>query len=357
MAPVYSVGRNAKRMLRQFLNKVEFQARDAFYKDEAMASKIDTPISENSVASLFHGDRNTLARAITIVENSLEDRKKILKAIANRLGQAYVVGISGPPGVGKSTLVDACIKELRQRGQTVAVLTVDPSSRIGGGAVLGDRVRMAQHTEDDGVFIRSVAARGHLGGLSATAMYIVNLFDATGWDIVLVETVGVGQSEMEISALADTVVVVEAPGMGDDIQAMKSGILEIADIVVLNKSDLPNAQLAAGHLRQSVSLRPSSKNPKVIGTAATLGNGITKLVDEIICLHKPERQDASDSPMPARLRQSISKVIGQQIEKQLAEADDDAIAELIVRVNSGDIEIEVLVQQIIRQLLDFAQKA
>ncbi len=320
-------------------------------------SATDLPGFGNNFAALFAGDRNALARAITIVENSLEDRKSIFKAIASHLGQTYVIGISGPPGVGKSTLVNACIQELRQRGRTVAVLTVDPSSRIGGGAVLGDRVRMAQHTEDDGVFIRSVAARGHLGGLSATAMYIVNLFDATGWDVVLVETVGVGQSEMEISTLADTVVVVESPGMGDDVQAIKSGILEIADIVVLNKSDLPNAQLAVGHLRQSVSLRPSSKNPKVIGTVATIGDGISELIDEIILLGKTERQDSGDTLMPARLRNSVSKDIGQQVEKQLAEVDDAAIAELIVGVNSGDIEIKDLVAQIIRQLRKFVQKA
>ena len=312
----------------------------------------DAPDQHHVYQSLLSGNRNDLARAITIVENNLDGRNDIYRAIESHLGNAHVVGFTGAPGVGKSTLIDACIKEFREIGRTVAVLAIDPSSHLGGGAILGDRVRMAQHTGDDGVFIRSVASRGHLGGLSSTAMNIVNLFDACGWNTVIVETVGAGQSEIEISSLADTVVVVESPAMGDDIQAIKSGILEIADVVVINKSDLAESELATSHLTQSIALRPSSKQPRVLNTTATTGDGVFELVQEITDLKSISKNDCTDAVTSTRLRRIVSKIICQQIEKNLTESEDKRIDEFINRVNSGDIDLNRLADAITRQFMD-----
>ena len=203
-------------------------------------------------------------------------------------GAAHLVGITGPPGAGKSTLVAALIAELRRAGRSVAVIAVDPSSPITGGALLGDRVRMQAYASDDGVFIRSMAARGHAGGLAATSTAAAAVLDASGFDIVLLETVGTGQSEVEVAAAADTTVVLEAPEMGDEVQAIKAGLLEVADIVCVNKGDRPGAQRTAAQLRAMLvpsvgrgdrdPARPSPKRPEVIVTTAISGEGIPELV-------------------------------------------------------------------------------
>ena len=201
------------------------------------------------LARLLAGQTAALARAISIVERDGPTVSALLKAIQPHLGRAIVVGFTGPPGAGKSTLVNAFIGEMRGRGRTVAVAAVDPSSPITGGAVLGDRIRMAEHTMDAGVFIRSLASRGHLGGLSASAARVADLMDAAGFDVIVLETVGAGQSEVEMAEMADVRIVISAPGLGDDVQAIKAGILEIADILVVNKSDLPLAKRTVGQLQ------------------------------------------------------------------------------------------------------------
>lgn len=194
---------------------------------------------------LLAGDRGALARALTEVENELPEARAVIAACAPRLGHAVVVGVTGAPGAGKSTLVGAYVSVLRGAGKTVGVIAVDPSSPFNGGALLGDRIRMAEHAGDPGVFVRSLAARGHLGGLSRTASRAIDVMDAAGFDLVVVETVGVGQSEIEIAEFADVRVVVWLPGGGDEIQAAKAGVLEIADLIVVNKADLPGADRAA----------------------------------------------------------------------------------------------------------------
>ncbi len=259
------------------------------------------------------GDRRSLARLLTAVENRTPMAEAALRRLYPMAGRAQLIGVTGPPGAGKSTLVAALIGELRRAGRPVAVVAVDPSSPITGGAVLGDRVRMQAYSSDDGVFIRSMAARGHSGGLSSTTAAAATVFDAVGFDVVLIETVGTGQSEVEVAATADTTVVVEAPEMGDEIQAIKAGLLEVADIVVVNKGDRPGAHRTAGQLHAMLadassgseqSTRPAPKNPEVLVTTAATGEGVAELLVAIDRHRSPGRS----SPAEARLRRAEAQV-------------------------------------------------
>jgi LAO/AO transport system kinase len=235
------------------------------------------------------GDRRSLSRLLTAVENRTPLAEAALRRLYPLAGRAQLIGITGPPGAGKSTLVAALIAELRRAGRPVAVVAVDPSSPITGGAVLGDRVRMQAYATDEGVFIRSMASRGHAGGLSSATAAAAAVFDAAGFDVVLIETVGTGQSEVEVAATADTTVVVEAPEMGDEIQAIKAGLLEVADIIVVNKGDRPGAHRTAGQLqamlagtpRQGRPGRPTPKHPEVLVTTAATGQGVAELLAAI----------------------------------------------------------------------------
>ena len=212
-----------------------------------------------------------IARLISIVEDGRPEVPELMRSVASTAGSARVIGITGSPGVGKSTTTSALITSLRARGERVGVLAVDPSSPFSGGALLGDRIRMQQHATDDGVFIRSMASRGHLGGLAATTPQALRVFEAAGFDVVLVETVGVGQSEVEIAAAADTTLVLLAPGMGDGIQAAKAGILEIGDVFVVNKADRDGADSTVRELRAMIGLgeRPvDGRVPPVVKTVA-----------------------------------------------------------------------------------------
>ncbi len=234
------------------------------------------------VERLLAGERRALAHAISEVENETPESGAILEAIHPRIGRAKVLGITGPPGAGKSTLTSALIGELLNRGERVAVVAVDPSSPISGGAILGDRVRMGAHQSDERVFIRSVSARGHVGGLSRTAARVIDVLDAAGYGVVIVETVGAGQSEVEVGVLADTRLVVCPPGLGDDIQAIKAGMMEIADIYVVNKADSPLADRTERELLSMISLQQySGWKPRVLRTVATSGEGVAALADAI----------------------------------------------------------------------------
>ncbi len=236
-----------------------------------------------AVNAICAGDRRLMARAITALENGAAHAPALRAALAQHTGRAHVVGVTGPPGGGKSTLVSALIKALRARGQTVAVVAVDPSSPYTGGAVLGDRIRMGEHQGDEGVFIRSLASRGHLGGLSRAAVDVVDVFDAAGYDTVIVETVGAGQSEVEITQVADTRLVVCPPGLGDDVQAIKAGLLEIADAFVVSKADLPDAQRTESDLYAMLALRRDhGRTPPVFRTRATADEGIAAVADWLL---------------------------------------------------------------------------
>lgn len=235
------------------------------------------------VDGLAHRARRTIARAATEFERLSPLAAAILQRIEPSLGRARVIGVTGPPGAGKSTLVNAMIGELRGRGDTVGVIAVDPSSPISGGAILGDRIRMTAAAQDDGVFVRSLASKGLLGGLTPAAVRIIDVLDAAGFESILLETVGTGQSEIDVAEIADVRVVVAAPGLGDDIQAMKSGLLEIADILVVNKMDRPGAEATAQQLAGAVSVRADDheRSTPVLKTSAISGAGVAALIDAV----------------------------------------------------------------------------
>lgn len=230
---------------------------------------------------IVKGDRRTIARAITAIENDPKRAESMRSALAAHLGRAHVVGITGPAGAGKSTLVNALVGELLRRGHTVGVVAIDPSSPFSGGAVLGDRIRMAEHQANERVFIRSLASRGHAGGLSTATAQVVDVLDAAGFEFILVETVGAGQSDVAIASLARTRVVVYPPGLGDEVQALKAGVLEIADILVVNKADLPGAESTARDLLSVPARRGSENKRPVLKITSTTGEGVANLADAI----------------------------------------------------------------------------
>ncbi len=233
---------------------------------------------------LLAGERRPLARLLTRIERGDPSVREELPAIFAAGHDAHVVGITGPPGSGKSTLVNALIGEWRRRGRRVGILAVDPSSPYTGGAILGDRIRMMEHAADRDVFMRSMASRGELGGLAATTWIAAAALDAAGYDPVLIETVGAGQSEVEIARLAETTLVVEVPEMGDEVQAIKAGLLEVADIIAVNKADRPGADRAARQLRAMLSTaggRVARTPPQVLLTTAVSGDGVAALADAI----------------------------------------------------------------------------
>ena len=266
------------------------------------------------------GDRRALARLLTAVENRTPLAEAALRRLYGLAGRSHLVGITGPPGAGKSTLVAALIGELRAAGRSVAVVAVDPSSPITGGALLGDRVRMQAYAGDRDVFIRSMASRGHAGGLASTSGAAAAVLDACGFDVVFIETVGTGQAEVEVAAAADTTVVLEAPEMGDEVQAIKAGLLEVADLVVVNKGDRPGAQRTASQLRAMLVAaaprvgpdgaagegpRRRPKRPEVLVTTAATGGGVPEL---IAALDRHRAAGAGDDGAAARLARAEAQV-------------------------------------------------
>ncbi|CAN5228407.1 methylmalonyl Co-A mutase-associated GTPase MeaB [soil metagenome] len=230
-------------------------------------------------ADLLAGNRRALARAISVVEDGGPNATKLVKTLFRHSGKSHLIGITGSPGVGKSTLVDALITEIRKDGLKVGVLAIDPSSPFTGGAILGDRIRMQGHTLDKNVFIRSMANHNHAGGVALATYDAVRMLEASGYDVVLIETVGVGQSELAITQTADTTILVLMPGSGDDIQAIKSGIMEVGDIFVVNKGDLPGADKSASEISSSLELTnfATTWRPPVITAVSESGKGVDKI--------------------------------------------------------------------------------
>ena len=298
---------------------------------------------EELVAAAREGNPRGVARLITLVEDASPQLREVMAALVGHSGRALVVGLTGSPGVGKSTATNALVSEYRARGLRVGVLAVDPTSPFSGGALLGDRVRMQDHATDEGVYIRSMASRGHLGGLSWSTPQALRVLDAAGCDVILVETVGVGQSEVEIAGLADTAVVLLAPGAGDGVQAAKAGILEIADIFVVNKADRDGADQTARELRQMQTLSPKVPggwNPPVLKTVAAKGEGIPELVDAI-AKHREwqESSGALDERRRQRAEREIEAIAMAAVREQWAGLRGDArLSELATAVADGELD-------------------
>jgi LAO/AO transport system kinase len=302
-----------------------------------------TATVESLVKSLISGQPRALARAISIVENDRDGCADILKGIRPHIGKSIVVGFTGAPGAGKSTLINAFVQELRARKKTVGILAVDPSSPITGGAILGDRIRMSSHSGDADVFTRSIASRGHLGGLSRMASRIADVMDAAGKDFIVIETVGAGQSEVEISAVAEIKVVVSAPGLGDEVQAIKAGILEIADILVVNKADNPLAETTRNHLAMMLSLRKhDAPEIPLLLTVATTGQGLKELVD------------AAEAQAAARRKAGLTRDSIGAVRRLLA---DTASALVQTRIGGVSAKVDALCEKIQRGELGVEEAA
>jgi LAO/AO transport system ATPase len=266
---------------------------------------------DDLAAGLAAGERPALARALSLAERDPAAAAALLHRVAGSLGRAHVVGITGPPGAGKSTLVGVMVREFLQRGQRVAVLAVDPSSPLSGGALLGDRFRIGESAPDDRSFIRSTATRGSLGGLTAAARQMVALMDAAGFDLVLVETVGTGQSEIDVADLADSLLVAFPPGLGDEMQAIKAGILELADLLVVTKCDTPAAGPACRALESSA---PMWRNaPPIHPVSAMSGEGVATLVDAVMVRagSRPKAARGVLQAQPAALADALAALVAQ----------------------------------------------
>ncbi|MGH1418102.1 MAG: methylmalonyl Co-A mutase-associated GTPase MeaB [Hyphomicrobiaceae bacterium] len=302
----------------------------------ANTSKFDTP--KDLVRAVRSGERRAIAKAITSLEALTPDASAILKEMQPFLGHALVVGFTGPPGAGKSTLVNALIKNLRTAGKSVGVIAVDPSSPVSGGAILGDRIRMSSTLNDDGVFMRSLASRGALGGLSPAAVRVIDAFDAAAFDIILLETVGTGQTEIDVAEVTDVRVVISAPGLGDDIQAMKAGLLEIADILVVNKSDREGAERTVHQLMGAVSIRaPGRPVPPVIKTTALTGDGIPELLSAIENAGAPVLADGAIRRRQRRARYLIARAASDVVAQRIRDGKDGQLDKLSALVLTGEL--------------------
>lgn len=322
---------------------------------------------DNLVDGVLRGNRRALARMLTVIENGQQGAQEAMQRLFAHTGRAWVIGITGAPGTGKSSLVNALAKAYRVSGQSVGIIAVDPTSPFSGGAILGDRIRMSDLSGDAGVFIRSMATRGSLGGLARATRDAVRVLDAGGFDLIVVETVGAGQSEVDIVRTANTTVVVEAPGMGDDVQAIKAGILEIADILVVNKADRPGADQAVRSLRAMLELgHPALRErftahhgrwmqsehqaaepeanalwiPPVVKTVAMSGDGIDELVGAIQ-RHRQYMHDSSHAP----------QIEARYIELELFERLQDTLLKRLLK-GVAHQELHELVEQIRARSLD-----
>ena len=292
---------------------------------------------------LLAGNRRALARAISVVEDGGAEASQLVRSLFSHSGKAHIIGVTGSPGVGKSTLVDALISECRKEDLKVAVLAVDPSSPFTGGAILGDRIRMQGHTLDKNVFIRSMANRGHQGGVSLATYDAVRMLEASGFQVIIIETVGVGQSELAIAQTADTTILVLMPGSGDDIQAIKSGIMEIGDIFVVNKGDMPGANKSASEITASLELAHFKDDwrPPVIVSIAETGQGI----DELWQAAKKHKQFLLDSGL-------LNERRGHRIESELSEIVADLARRNLKEAMENSNDIRKVLQDIVDRQID-----
>jgi LAO/AO transport system kinase len=286
------------------------------------------------------GDPRAIARGISVVEHGGADTASLVREIFSASGKAFLVGVTGAPGAGKSTLVDGLVARWRKSGKTVGVIAVDPSSPFTGGAVLGDRVRMQTHAHDGGVFIRSMATRGHLGGLAKATSDAALVLDAAGKQVITIETVGVGQDEVEIARTADMAIVVLVPGMGDDVQVMKAGVMEIADVFVVNKADREGADRVAAEIDTLLGLHAYQEHewrPPIVVTEATSGRGLDELIDTIERFR--ERTALVKSRRRARAATQLRAIVAESLMEQ-------------VNARLTDLEMETLIDRITDRTVD-----
>jgi len=300
-------------------------------------------VTEETIERALAGDARALARLVSLVENGAPELRPVMKALAPLTGGARVIGLTGAPGVGKSTMTTALVSAYRERDLRVGVLAVDPTSPFTGGALLGDRVRMQDHATDPGVFIRSMASRGHLGGLAAATPQALRVLDAAGFGAVLVETVGVGQAEVEVASLADTTLVLVAPGTGDAVQAAKAGILEVGDIFVVNKCDNPGAQETVRNLRTMIAMAERGGGdwkPPIVMTTATAGEGIADLTAALDAHWSwLDSSGERDRRRRARAREEVAAIAVAALRQRMGGLPGDSrLDELAARVAAGELD-------------------
>ncbi|MEM0006871.1 MAG: methylmalonyl Co-A mutase-associated GTPase MeaB [Candidatus Bathyarchaeia archaeon] len=302
---------------------------------------------EEIAKGVLAGDKRSIAKAITIAENSPEGAQRLIAMVYPHTGKAHIIGLTGPGGSGKSTLIEKMVREYRRIGKTVGVIAVDPTSPFTGGAFLGDRIRMQELSTDEGVFIRSMATRNNPGGIAKATKDAVKILDASGKDIIIVETVGAGQSEVEIIKVAQTIVVIHAPGLGDEIQAIKAGIMEIADIFVVNKADRENADKAVMDLQAMLQLDNKEKawTPPIIKTVALTGEGVPQLIEKI----EEHWQYLQKGPLHKR---SLEKA-----EAELVEAIKDKVTSSIIEKLKREKRFEEILRRIVEREIDPASAA
>jgi LAO/AO transport system kinase len=297
---------------------------------------------DNYIQRLLQGDIIAAAKSITIIENNPDQGCEIIRKIFPHTGNAYVIGVTGPPGAGKSTLTSAIVEVYRKSRKTVGVIAIDSSSPFSGGSVLGDRIRMQKHFRDDqGVFIRSMATRGHLGGLSKGTQGARFVMDAMGMDVIIIETVGVGQAEVDIARIADTTLLVLAPGLGDHIQTLKAGIMEIGDIFVVNKADLEGTDVAVGYIEYALRLRPPNRvwHPEVFKTVALELEGIDELVAGIARHRQAIAESGAKSSRAYDLRLFVD-TIKERLIQRIANSSSgrERLSELSERIGKKEID-------------------